>query len=339
MNRKLINSALLLTLCGACLVGCTSGGRKKGGGRSEDIYKDHYTNKKDIYGNTVADYNLLTTEGEELQTNIHHYLIDQHKTYLRYAQIIKYYTYTEQLDGTTGYENFYTGWIHRDNTVTREHMWCCADSNGMWYRNSKQKEWKMDDQKPGGEEQYWGGGSDIYQLRACTYEVNSHRSNYRYYVFTDNDYDTATDEGAPYALKYNDSKKVCEVDDYFKGDVARTLLYLYCHYNSYDDYDVYYNTSHYPTYNIDEAVAETATSTPYVCAPRLANGDKYLHFSLIMNYDETECIRRLKEWNRIDPPSDLERQRNRYIESGIQGNRNPFIDFPELVDKCFPDIN
>lgn len=343
--KTVIRSALLLTLCAGCLVGCTSNSGKSkkksggGGGDTGDVYKDYYMNKKDRNGNNVDDYHLKDTQGEELQKNIHHYLIDQHKTYLRYAQVAKYYPWTDQLEGTSGYENFYTGWIHKDNTATREHMWCCADSNGMWYRNSKQYEWKMDDQKPDGKEEYWGGGSDIFQLRPCTYEVNSHRSNYKYYVFGSGEsYDTATDEGAPYALKYSDSAKVCEVDDYFKGDVARTLMYMYVHYNSYDNYDVYYSTSHTPTYNIDEAVAETATTTPYVCAP--ANGnEKYLHFSLIMNYDETECIRKLKEWNRNDPPSALEQQRNKYIGASIQGNRNPFIDFPELVDKCFPDIN
>ena len=40
----------------------------------------------------------------------------------------------------------------------------------------------------------------------------------------------------------------------------------------------------------------------------------------------------LKVWNRQDPPDDLERSRNE-IGQRIQGNRNPFIDCPELVDQ------
>jgi deoxyribonuclease I len=43
----------------------------------------------------------------------------------------------------------------------------------------------------------------------------------------------------------------------------------------------------------------------------------------------TEAV--LKKWNRHDPPSDHERQRNDVIEAE-QGTRNPFVDHPELVD-------
>lgn len=39
----------------------------------------------------------------------------------------------------------------------------------------------------------------------------------------------------------------------------------------------------------------------------------------------------LLSWNRLDPVSKLEMNRNNYIET-IQGNRNPFIDYPEFAD-------
>ena len=39
----------------------------------------------------------------------------------------------------------------------------------------------------------------------------------------------------------------------------------------------------------------------------------------------------LKEWNKIDPVDDLEKRRNEIIEK-YQGNRNPFIDYPELPE-------
>ncbi|GJH40833.1 hypothetical protein RCZ04_13830 [Capnocytophaga sp. HP1101] len=40
------------------------------------------------------------------------------------------------------------------------------------------------------------------------------------------------------------------------------------------------------------------------------------------------------KWNDEDPVSDLERQRNNVIQ-GAQGNRNPFIDFPQLVRPAY----
>ena len=40
----------------------------------------------------------------------------------------------------------------------------------------------------------------------------------------------------------------------------------------------------------------------------------------------------LREWNRADPPDQAERGRNEEIQKQ-QGNRNPFVDFPDLADQ------
>jgi len=40
----------------------------------------------------------------------------------------------------------------------------------------------------------------------------------------------------------------------------------------------------------------------------------------------------LRQWNRLDPVDALERERNDKIMK-VQGNRNPFVDFPELADR------
>lgn len=53
-----------------------------------------------------------------------------------------------------------------------------------------------------------------------------------------------------------------------------------------------------------------------------------LHFSDIINTD-TIVI-----WNMISPVTDDERRRNNLIEK-IQGNRNPFIDYPELINNLY----
>ena len=45
-------------------------------------------------------------------------------------------------------------------------------------------------------------------------------------------------------------------------------------------------------------------------------------------------IETLLKWNDEDLVSDLERQRNNVIEQA-QGNRNPFIDFPQLARAAY----
>jgi hypothetical protein len=46
--------------------------------------------------------------------------------------------------------------------------------------------------------------------------------------------------------------------------------------------------------------------------------------------DDEEAV--LKRWNHDDPVDDAERERNRVVAE-VQGNRNPFVDRPELADR------
>ena len=43
------------------------------------------------------------------------------------------------------------------------------------------------------------------------------------------------------------------------------------------------------------------------------------------------------EWNRQDPPDAAERRRNDMVEA-FQGNRNPYIDNPELADQVGAEV-
>ena len=66
-------------------------------------------------------------------------------------------------------------------------------------------------------------------------------------------------------------------------------------------------------------------------------------FYMLVRYQETdaksitvvaESMELLLEWNALDPVDALEIQRNNVTEE-IQGNRNPFIDYPELADSIW----
>ena len=80
----------------------------------------------------------------------------------------------------------------------------------------------------------------------------------------------------------------------------------------------------------------------YMDAPDAVKGDiaramfymstRYFNYKKpgVMNIDpEQEAA--LREWHKLDPVSDEERERNNKIFS-VQHNRNPFVDYPELVE-------
>lgn len=358
MNFKKIS--LLLTLAALALAGCTAkkggGGKGKttGGGKTtpmelteeqQAIYEQHYQNKQDCFGEDVS-YDLVNPVGSTLQKTIHNYLIDQHKTYVLYTSIAAGIMNKVDQHPNGGIELFYTGKIVSNyksgsvaGTQNREHVWPCADSGisdnaSLWYRNSSIWEWKIDTNS-----KYWGGGSDLYHIRPADAEVNTTRSNAKFYQFVDGDGLSRNEKGES-GGKYNiivddfDNPKRVEVADEFKGDVARLIAYLYIHYNKMG-HDVYYSADAKPkpVYDINQAVKSGTGSDgknhdPNVCGR--------LSLTYIFNYKtEAECAAVLKEWNRIDEPSEVEKLRNDTVQNEYQGNRNPFVDFPQLIDRCF----
>ena len=60
--------------------------------------------------------------------------------------------------------------------------------------------------------------------------------------------------------------------------------------------------------------------------------DKNIRQGMDYNSFWTNNVPMLLEWNRQDPPDANERRRNDLVEE-FQGNRNPFIDNPELADR------
>lgn len=150
---------------------------------------------------------------------------------------------------------------------------------------------------------WWGGTvnnayKDLYHLVPGNASANRSKSNHAPGTPTDSSfYNGSFVTGAD--LVHGLDRAFCPADEY-KGDFARAYFYIAC---CYGDELVWLSTG-------EAAQAMTNNS-----------------------WEEFKPWLRdlLLEWHRMDPVSDKEK--NRAIEvNKIQGNRNPFIDYPELVE-------
>ena len=108
------------------------------------------------------------------------------------------------------------------------------------------------------------------------------------------------------------SGTVYEPDDEYKGDIARAVLYMAVRYATSDVCRKYGGSANsYPVTTWDNAMFSGNLSTNY----GLSNN----------------AIAVFLKWHRNDPVSAKEVARNNGVEKK-QGNRNPFIDLPDLVE-------
>ena len=145
--------------------------------------------------------------------------------------------------------------------------------------------------------------SDMHNLFPCNASVNSSRSN-KYYDETT--LPSTVNSVSPENTFDSDSWEPADSD---KGIVARAVLYMAVRYEG----------------------DESATSD-------LELSDSPNSTAQLMGKLTT-----MLDWNRKFPPSSAEKNRNDAIYTGVnttagflrQGNRNPFIDYPQLADAIF----
>jgi hypothetical protein len=153
---------------------------------------------------------------------------------------------------------------------------------------------------------WWGGTvneayKDLYNLNPSDQRANSQKSNYPPGHVKNAD---KFDNGSFRIAKANTSGYgyICwEPAPEYRGDFARTYFYMATAY-------------------------EYLTWTAY---PQFISDATYLMFS-----DSIQQV--LLDWHRADPVSEKELCRADQISS-IQGNRNPYIDYPELVEYIWGD--
>ena len=154
----------------------------------------------------------------------------------------------------------------------------------------------------------WFGGaiepmnSDVHHIYASDGYVNGKRSSYPYGEVATASYTSSNGSklgSAESGLGY--SGTVFEPIDEFKGDLARTYFYMATRY--------------------EDVISGWETQSSY--------GDAVLNGSSDQVF-EIWYLNLMKSWHNADPVSQKELDRNDAAYSH-QGNRNPFIDHPELV--------
>lgn len=182
---------------------------------------------------------------------------------------------------------------------------------------------------------WWGGESgnaeaytDLHHLVPADGAANNVKSNYPLGEKTENDGLTLSwptqdkyHNGHLYVSKdhvcsrvwnvpsdmqdnFGDAAKVWEPADIYKGDFARMYLYVVCAYEG----EIHWQTN----YMFTSDNQNLTTIKPW-------------------------ALELLLRWHRNDTVSQKELDRNNVVEN-IQGNRNPFIDYPELVEFIWGDL-
>lgn len=165
-------------------------------------------------------------------------------------------------------------------------------ANHMQREHSIPKSWW----KRNGSVEYTPAYSDMWNLYPSDAAANQAKLNYPFGETRTTIFDNGvTKVGAPKAGYGGGCGNVFEPDDEYKGDFARAIFYMA---TVYDDlhwtYDYMFVSNTYPT---------------------------LLPWAYNM----------LLQWSRQDPVSQKEIDRNNYVEQ-YQGNRNPFVDFPNLAE-------
>lgn len=273
-----------------------------------------YDNEKEV-AKYYSDCNLEKT-GSNLLSELHTHSFKKHTYFVKYGETQSLlakackdndYEAPDLIPNKHKIEMFYTGTQTDYNIGSREHVWACADSAGLWQHGAVD------------ESGYIGGGSDLYHVRPCDSTVNTVRGDAPYIDFDNPPYEIIESQiyevgdGGPYKLKgygstsaKHEYSQLVEPDDAFKGDIARIIAYIYMHYKNIGTTPSKYK-SMVGSLDLTRAIGYTNIS---------------------------DCKAILKKWNELDPVSEVELRRNHTVQQ-IQGNRNPFVDYPELMDKVF----
>lgn len=315
---KRIKSKLLLSLLGASLsigIGISIDSNVNNDVAPTYAAVGNYSTDASTYYQDIT-----ATSGKPLAGQLHDLITSTHKTYTTYddngkngyqQETDRYYENGSPVNGYI-YE-FYSGvkwpdgWnSNAGNTnggYNREHVWCQSKSTGLWGTT--------------------GGGADMHHIRPSETRLNSARGNNPFGEVPNRESNKVYAKfgsNPTYALGGYQAGGTFEPLDNKKGDVARIVLYLYLHYNSYSVsslFDGYASTN-----GNGSSSYFSSTLLPLT--------------NITANNTEEDALKMLLRWNSSDPVDDIERRRNDKVAS-YQSNRNPFIDNSNYANLIWGD--
>lgn len=152
-----------------------------------------------------------------------------------------------------------------------------------------------------------GAGSDLHALWASDVVANQNaHNNYNFAFPTTNIRDYMSDKDSYIGRNGNIegfATKVFEPLDQYKGDIARAMFYMPARYYEYIDKE-------HPKLELVNGSPAARVASPTLTGQA---GD----------------LATLLLWNELDPVDEHEIRRNNLIANNYQGNRNPFIDYPQ----------
>ncbi len=162
-------------------------------------------------------------------------------------------------------------------------------------------------------------GCDLHNLRSADGEGNRTGHNNR--LYDDLDEGTAGVEKVydPDEKSYSlFNENYFEPQDEDKGEIARAVFYMAVKYHNYEEGEN--GLTEGPAIKLtDDAIRIPSTVEPSETK---------------VNPAEFGVLSTLLEWNQLDPVSENEMIRNNIVHH-LQGNRNPFVDYPNLANILF----
>lgn len=196
------------------------------------------------------------------------------------------------------WEGFYTTDRNADNTVVDRYS---NDTRSFDSKGSAVSGMNIEHSFP---KSWWGGSKvqaykDLYNLMPCEQKINSSKSNYPMGKVTN----VKTTNGCTNIGTGSNGYQLWEPADKWKGDFARGYMYMATAYQNY-------------TWQGTQALQILQNNT----------------YPTLQQWAYTLYL----EWARTDTPDELEIARNAAV-AAIQGNRNPFVDFPNLMEYIWGD--